>query len=184
VLAGVAVVSFLTAIQTYVLQRHSEVLRSVYSWILGQLTSSQWSDVRLVLPYVTVACAVLLVHGRLLDVLRVGDDEAAALGAQVRRIRLTVVLAATIATAAVVSVSGLIGFVGIIVPHIVRLLVGGSYRRVLPVSLLGGAAFLILADLAGRMVIRPAELPIGVVTAFFGAPFFLFVLHTTVREHR
>ena len=184
VLAGVAVVSFLTAIQTYVLQRHSEVLRSVYSWILGQLTSSQWSDVRLVLPYVAVACAVLLVHGRLLDVLRVGDDEAAALGAQVRRIRLTVVLAATIATAAVVSVSGLIGFVGIIVPHIVRLLVGGSYRRVLPVSLLGGAAFLILADLAGRMVIRPAELPIGVVTAFFGAPFFLFVLHTTVREHR
>lgn len=184
VLAGVAVVSFLTAIQTYVLQRNADVLRPVYSWILGQLTSSQWSDVRLVLPYVAIACAVLLVHGRLLDVLRVGDDEAAALGAQVRRIRLTVVFAATIATAAVVSVSGLIGFVGIIVPHIVRLLVGGSYRRVLPVSLLGGAAFLILADLAGRMVIRPAELPIGVVTAFFGAPFFLFVLHATVRERR
>lgn len=184
VLAGVAVVSFLTAVQTYVLQRNSEVLRSVYSWILGQLTSSQWDDVRLVLPYVAAATAVLLVHGRLLDVLRVGDDEAAALGAQVARIRVTVVVASTIATAAAVAVSGLIGFVGIIVPHIVRLLVGGSYRRVLPVSLLGGAAFLILADLAGRMLIRPAELPIGVVTAFFGAPFFLFVLHARAREHR
>ncbi len=80
--------------------------------------------------------------------------------------------------------SGLIGFVGLIVPHIVRLLVGGSYRRVLPVSLLGGAAFLILCDIAGRMVIKPAELPIGVVTAFFGAPFFIFVLHKTVRERR
>lgn len=184
VLAGVAVVSFLTAVQTFVLQRNSDVLRSVYSWILGQLTSSQWSDVRLVLPYVAVACAILLVHGRLLDVLRVGDDEAAALGAQVARVRLSVVLASTVATAAAVAVSGLIGFVGIIVPHIVRLLVGGSYRRVLPVSLIGGAAFLILADLAGRMLIRPAELPIGVVTAFFGAPFFLFVLHARAREHR
>jgi iron complex transport system permease protein len=180
-LAGVAVVSFLTAIQTFVLQRNANVLRPVYSWILGQLTSSQWSDVRLVLPYVTVASVVLLVHGRLLDVLRVGDDEAAALGARVKRIRVTVVVAATVATASVVAVSGLIGFVGIIVPHIVRLLVGGSYRRVLPISLLGGAAFLILADLAGRMIIRPAELPIGVVTAFFGAPFFLFVLHTRSR---
>lgn len=184
VLAGVAVVSFFTAVQTYVLQRNTQVLRTFYNWILGQLTTSRWSDVRLVLPYVAVACVVLLVHGRLLDVLRVGDDEAAALGAQVRRIRLTVVLAATVGTAAVVSVSGLIGFVGIIVPHIVRLLVGGSYRRVLPVSLLAGAAFLILCDIAGRMVIRPAELPIGVVTAFFGAPFFLFVLHATVRERR
>lgn len=182
VLAGVAVVSFLTAIQTYVLQRNAQVLRPVYSWILGQLVTSTWGDVRLVLPYVTVAAIVLLVHGRQLDVLRVGDEEAASLGASVRRIRLSVVIAATVATAAVVSVSGLIGFVGIMVPHIVRLLAGGSYRRVLPLSLIGGAAFLILCDLAGRMVIRPAELPIGVVTAFLGAPFFLFVLHARSRR--
>ncbi len=182
VLAGVAVVSFLTAIQTYVLQRNAQILRPVYSWILGQLVSAQWGDVRLVLPYVTIAAVVLLVHGRQLDVLRVGDEEAASLGASVRRIRLTVVIAATVATAAVVSVSGLIGFVGIMVPHIVRLLAGGSYRRVLPLSLIGGAAFLILCDLAGRMIIRPAELPIGVVTAFLGAPFFLFVLHARSRQ--
>jgi len=182
VLAGVAVVSFLTAIQTYVLQKNSQILRPVYSWILGQLVSATWGDVRLVLPYVTAAAVVLLLHGRLLDVLRVGDEEAASLGASVRRVRLTVVIAATVATAAVVSVSGLIGFVGIMVPHIVRLLAGGSYRRVLPLSLIGGAAFLILCDLAGRMVIRPAELPIGVVTAFLGAPFFLFVLHARTRR--
>src|SRR4029079_2321469 len=106
--------------QTYVLQRNTQILRPVYSWILGQLVSAQWSDVRLVLPYVAVASVILIVHGRLLDVLRVGDEEAAALGASVRRIRLTVVISATVATAAVVAVSGLIGFVGIMVPHIVR----------------------------------------------------------------
>ena len=121
---------------------------------------------------------MLLLHRRHLDVLRVGDDEAAALGTQVARVRLTVVVAATMGTAAVVSVSGLIGFVGIVVPHFVRLLAGASYRRVLPLSVVLGAAFLILADIPGRVLQDPAETPIGVVTAFFGAPFFILVLRT------
>jgi iron complex transport system permease protein len=125
--------------------------------------------------------SVLLAHRRLLDVMRVGEDEAVALGADVRRIRLTVVLAATMGTAAVVAVSGLIGFVGIIVPHAVRMVVGASYRVVLPLSLMSGAVFLILADIPGRVLSRPAETPIGVVTAFLGAPFFLFLLHRRVR---
>lgn len=181
VLAGVAVVSLATAIQTFILQRNSEVIRKVYSWILGSLSTATWRDVRLALPYTIVAIIVLLAHRRLLDVLRVGDDEAAALGARVGRIRITVVIAATIATAAVVAVSGLIGFVGIMVPHAARMLGGASYRRVLPLSLFGGAAFLILADIPGRMLTRPAELPIGVVTAFFGAPFFILVLRTRGR---
>ncbi len=136
------------------------------------------SDVRLVLPYVALSTTVLLFHRRLLDVLRVGDDEATALGAHVNRIRLVVVLFATLGTAAVVAVSGLIGFVGIIVPHAVRLLVGASYRVVLPLSFLLGGAFLIAADIPGRILSNPAETPIGVVTAFLGAPFFLLILRT------
>ncbi len=178
VLAGVAVTSLATALQTFILQRNTDVVRQVYSWILGRLSSATWSDVRLVIPYVILSLSALLIHRRLLDVLRVGDDEAKALGVNVDRVRLIVVLAATLGTAAVVAVSGLIGFVGIIVPHAVRLVAGASYRVVLPVSLVAGAAFLILADIPGRILDNPAETPIGVVTAFLGAPFFLLILRT------
>jgi iron complex transport system permease protein len=178
VLAGVAVTSLATAIQTFVLQRNNDVVRQVYSWILGRLSSATWADVRLVLPYISVSLVVLLMHRRLLDVMRIGDEEATALGTNVRRVRLIVVLAATLGTAAAVAVSGLIGFVGIIVPHAVRLLVGASYKKVLPLSILFGAAFLVAADIPSRVLADPAETPIGIVTAFFGAPFFLMLLRT------
>lgn len=178
VLAGVAVTSLATAIQTFILQRNSEVVRQVYSWILGRLSTATWSDVRLVLPYVIVSSGVLLAHRRLLDVMRIGDDEAQSLGARVDRIRLTVVVAATLGTSAVVSVSGLIGFVGIMVPHLVRFLAGASYRRLLPLTVMVGATFLIVADVPGRILSDPAETPIGVVTAFLGAPFFIIVLRS------
>jgi iron complex transport system permease protein len=121
---------------------------------------------------------VLVLSRRLLDVLSIGDEEAEALGIDVARVRGVVVVAATLATAAAVSVSGLIGFVGIIVPHTIRLLFGWSYRVIIPLSILFGASFLTLADVAARTLIAPAEIPIGVVTAFFGAPFFLVVLRT------
>ena len=178
ILAGVAVTSLATSIQAFILQRNTDVVRQVYSWILGRLSSATWGDVRLVLPYVVLSTGVLLMHRRLLDVLRVGDDEASALGTNVRRVRLIVVLAATLGTSAVVAVSGLIGFVGIIVPHAIRLIAGASYRKVLPLSVLLGAAFLVFADIPSRVLANPAETPIGVVTAFFGAPFFLFLLRT------
>ncbi|MFG1944819.1 FecCD family ABC transporter permease [Nonomuraea sp. NPDC048826] len=178
VLAGVAVTSFLTAIQTFVQQLGVEELRRVYSWILGDVGGG-WPQIWMVLPYAVVSAAVLLVHGRMLDVLAVGDEEAGALGVRAARVRLVVLLAASMATAAAVAVSGLIGFVGIVVPHVVRRLAGGSYRSVLPLSLIGGAAFLVLADLLARTVIAPAELPIGVVTMFVGAPFFVAVLRMT-----
>lgn len=179
VLAGVAVASLTSAIQAFVLQRSSDgVIRAVYNWLLGSLVNANWHDVRLVLPYVVVSGAVLLAHRRHLDLLRVGDDEALTLGLNVRRVRIIVVAAATIGTAAVVSVSGLIAFVGIVVPHAVRMVCGGSYRRVLPISIAVGAAFLILADIPGRMLQNPAETPLGVVTAFCGAPFFMVLLRT------
>jgi iron complex transport system permease protein len=182
ILAGVAVASFLTALQTYVQQRNQDTIRQVYSWILGRLSTAGWHDVQLLLPFAVVSWIVLLVHRRVLDVLAVGDDEATTLGIQARRSRLIVVVAASLGTAAAVSVSGLIGFVGIIVPHTVRLLAGRSHRVVLPLSLLFGGAFLCATDLLARTLSAPTEIPIGVVTAFFGAPFFVLVLRTSRRH--
>lgn len=181
VLAGVAVGSFLTAVQTYLLQRRVDTLREVYLWILGRLATVGWAEVRLLLPYFLVSVVVLVASGRLLDVMSVGDEEARSLGVDVGRVRLVIVVAATLATAAAVSVSGLIGFVGIIVPHAVRLVMGWSYRVIIPMAVLLGAAFLVLADVFARTITSPAELPIGVVTAFLGAPFFVIVLRTALR---
>ncbi|TKJ35554.1 ABC transporter permease [Blastococcus sp. CCUG 61487] len=181
-LAGIAVAAFLSAVQTLVQQQNTDNLREIYGWMIGQLGSSQWSDIGMVLPYLGVSCGVLLFCGRALDILAVGDDEAASLGVHPGRLRLLVILAASLATASAVAVSGLIGFVGLVVPHIVRRLAGGSYTRVLPLSLLVGGAFLVLADLVARVILAPAELPIGVVTAFVGAPFFALLLWTGARR--
>jgi iron complex transport system permease protein len=183
VLAGVAVAAMLTAFQTYLQQQNTQEVQQIYTWILGSFSVASWSDVRLVLPYIALSVAVLFAHRRILDVLRVGGEEAAALGIHPGRARLIIIGAATLGTAAAVSVSGLIGFVGIVVPHAVRLAAGATYRIVLPVSLIGGAAFLVLADLAARTVQAPSEVPIGVITALVGGPFFLFVLRSRRSYH-
>lgn len=180
ILAGVAVAAFFTAIQTYLQQKNAETLRTVYSWILGRLSTSGWDEVLILLPYAVVCGGVLVFAVGALDVLAVGDDEARSLGLHPRRIRATILVAASLATAAAVAVSGLIGFVGLIVPHGVRMLAGTTNRRVIPLSFLFGASFLALADVAARTIQQPAELPIGVITAFVGAPFFLLIL----RSHR
>jgi len=179
ILAGVAVAAFLTAAQTFVQQRNADSIREVYSWILGRLGTAGWSEVALMAPYAAISIVVILFHRRLLDILAVGEEEARSLGVRPERIRIAVVVAATLGTAGAVAVSGLIGFVGIVVPHTVRLLVGSSYRSILPISVIGGAAFLVLADLVARTALGPSEIPIGVVTAFVGGPFFLLVLRTS-----
>ena len=181
ILAGVTIASFFTAVQIFVQQQNVDTVQEVYSWLLGRLSTAGWREVGIIAPYAVASWLILLGHRRLLDVLAVGDDEAAALGVDVGRVRLFVVAAATIATAAAVAVSGLIAFVGIIVPHTIRLLAGGSYRLLLPLSIIIGAGFLVFADVIARTVMSPAELPIGVVTAFFGAPFFAVVLRTGRR---
>jgi len=178
-LAGVAVGLFLTAVQTYVLQRSAQDLQQVYSWLLGSLSGATWQQAGEILPYAAVSVAIVLVHGRHLDVLSVGDEEARALGLHPGRTRLLVVAACALAAASAVAVSGLIGFVGIVVPHVVRRLAGPSYRLVLPLSLLTGAGFLVLADTLARTVVSPAELPIGVVTALVGSPVFIWILRST-----
>jgi len=178
-LAGIAVGSFLTAVQTFVLQRSASDISTVYSWLLGSMSAATWQQVTSILPYAAVSSAIILLHGRHLDVLAVGDEEARSLGLRPGLVRGAVVAASALAAASAVSVSGLIGFVGIVIPHVARRLAGPSYTSVLPLSLLGGAGFLVLADTVARTVLSPAELPIGVVTAIVGAPAFVWVLRAT-----
>jgi len=178
-LAGVAVGLFLAAVQTYVLQRSSEDLQQVYYWLLGSRSGATWQQAAEIVPYAAISVTVVLMHGRHLDVLSVGDDEARALGLYPGRVRLIVIAACALAAASAVAVSGLIGFVGIVVPHVVRRLAGTSYWLVLPLSLLTGAGFLVLADTLARTITSPAELPIGVVTALVGSPVFVWILRST-----
>lgn len=177
-LAGVAIDALLGAIQSYVQQQAPGTINQAYYWLLGSLAGAEWHDVWLILPYCAVGTVVVLAHRRTLDVLSLGDLEAASLGVDVGRVRLTVIAGASLVAAAVVSVSGLIGFVGLIIPHAVRMAAGSSYRIVSPLSMFVGAGFLVLCDVVAGRVLAPQELPIGVVTAVIGAPFFILVLRT------
>jgi iron complex transport system permease protein len=182
ILAGVAVASFFTALQTYLQQRNTEDIRQIYVWFLGGLTTEGWGETLLALPLTVLCIGALALSGRTLDVLTVGDDEARMLGLSVGWTRLILVVIASLLTATAVAVSGLISFVGLIVPHTVRLLFGSSYRVVVPMSIIFGAGFLVLCDLAARTIGTASEIPIGVVTAFFGAPFFVMILRTTASR--
>lgn len=178
-LSGIAIGAFASAFQIYLQQRNTDVLRPVYSWILGQLTVSDWNSVRWAAIYIGLSLAILFKMAKILDGLMLSDEEAFSLGISPNKVRIIAVIAATLATATAVSISGLIGFVGIIVPHIIKGITRRATNRALPTIAISGAAFLVLADLGARTLLAPAELPIGVITAFIGAPFFLFVLRTT-----
>lgn len=181
ILAGVAVSAFASAVQTFLMQSNTEQLKEVYSWLLGRLATSGWRDVLVVLPYALLSLGFVVINRRILDVMALGDEEATMLGLRPNRARILFVLAATLGTAAAVSVSGLIGFVGIVVPHLVRLVFGSSHRVIIPLSIIVGAALLVGTDIVARMALAPAEIPIGVVTAFLGAPFFLLLLRSARR---
>ena len=175
-LSGIAVGSFATAVQTYFQQRHSASLRPVYSWILGELTAADWATVRWSALYIAISLAVIFAIRKRLDALLLSDEEAFSLGIKPNQLRMIALAAATFATATAVSASGLIGFVGIVIPHLIRGITHKVTNENLPVIAISGAAFLVLADLGARSILSPAELPIGVLTAFIGAPFFLLIL--------
>lgn len=179
ILAGVAISSLTSAAMLFLFMLAGDNLRTVFSWIMGSLNTSTWGQVHLLVPYTTLMALIVLAHGRVLNVLQLNEEQAQQLGVNVERVKWILITSASLATAAAVSVSGLIGFVGLVVPHMVRLLWGPDYRTLLPLSMLYGAAFLVLADLIARTIISPGEMPVGVVTAFCGAPFFLFLLRRT-----
>lgn len=176
ILAGVAISSLASAATMMLYMMAGDSLRSIFSWIMGSLNLATWDKIWLVLPYTAVMAVAVLAHARVLNVLQLDEEQARHLGINVERVKLILIGTASMATAAAVSVSGLIGFVGLIVPHMVRLVWGPDYRTLLPLSMIYGASFLIISDLIARTVISPGELPVGVITAFFGAPFFLFLL--------
>ncbi len=182
VLAGVAVASLYAAVSRLLLLRSDPDVRPLLAWLLGTLGNSQWRDVLITLPYIVLGVVVMLAYGRLLNVLQLDEEEARQLGVRVEVVKVMLIGAASLTTAAAVSVSGLIGFVGLVAPHAVRLVWGHDYRTLLPMTLIVGAGFLILADLTSRLAARPGELPVGVVTAFCGAPFFLYLLTRTGRR--
>jgi len=182
ILAGVAIGSFTTAITTFLMLGSQAELRRAISWMLGGFAFGGWMPVIASLPYIMVGLMMLSLTGRALNVLQFGDDQAQQLGLRVDRVKLVVVMAASLTTAAAVAFAGIIGFVGLAVPHVVRLLWGGDYRRLIPLSVIAGAALLLLADILARTIIAPQEVPLGVVTAMFGAPFFLWLLRRTKRQ--
>ena len=176
ILAGVAIGYMASAVTSYLMIRSDNDVRPVLAFLLGGFTGSQWKDVYMVLPYLVPGFVLMMVYGRILNTLQLDEDEARQLGVNVERTKIVLIAMASLTTAAAVSVSGLIGFVGLIAPHAVRLLWGYDHRTLLPMALLVGAGFTIVADLVARTVVSPSELPVGIVTAFCGAPFFLYLL--------
>lgn len=176
ILAGVAVSSLAGAVTALVLITHNQQAAVILAWIMGSFNISHWQKLWLIVPYLVPGAVLILLYGRILNVMQLDEEQARQLGVDVERVKLLLIAAATLITAAAVSVSGLIGFVGLIVPHAVRLLWGPDYRRLLPMAMVSGATFLILADLIARTVAAPTELPVGVITAFCGVPFFLYLL--------
>jgi iron complex transport system permease protein len=181
ILAGVAVSAAATAVTAYLMYVRGDQLLVIYSWILGGFNVAGWQEVRLIAPVVLLCAAVMAAGGRVMNTLQFGEEQAASLGVPVERATLILIVAATLATAAAVSAAGLIGFVGLVVPHATRLVFGHDYRQLVPTSALLGAAFLILADAGARAAPGPSEIPVGVVTAAIGAPFFLLILHRQKR---
>ncbi|MBT2214198.1 MULTISPECIES: iron ABC transporter permease [Actinomadura] len=177
VLAGVAVGYLCSAATSYIqLQVDPTELHGLMFWLMGSVAGVTWSDLGLPAAVIAVCTLFLLAQGRGLNALAAGDDAAAGLGASVRTLRIALLVVASLLTATSVSVVGGIGFVGLMVPHTARFLVGGDHRRVLPVATLGGAVFLVAVDIAARTVDRPNELPIGIFTTGLGVPFFLWLL--------
>lgn len=183
ILAGVAVSAFATAMTSFLMLNTSGELRRALVWLLGGAAMSGWQPVLAQIPYVVVGLGVLLTMGHALNVMQVGEEQAQQLGLPVNRVRLLVVLAASLTTAAAVSFAGIIGFVGLVVPHVVRMIWGADYRRILPLSILGGATLLLAADVLARVVLAPEEVPVGIIMSLIGAPFFLWVLRRAKNQN-
>ena len=176
ILAGAVLGSSFSAGTSFVMIMAREQAAGVLSWLLGSFALASWAKLGATLPFLLLAGTALMVSSRMLNLLQLGDEAAAQLGLPVERVKIVLITLATLATAAAVSVSGIIGFVGLMVPHAVRLGFGPDHRSLVPLSGVLGAVFLVLADLLARTLISPAEIPIGVITALVGGPFFLYLL--------
>lgn len=182
ILAGVAISSFAASLTSFLMLRSTNEVRRALGWLLGGSIQGGWTPILAILPFLSIGITVLLFSGHALNLLQFGDDQAQQLGLNVTRRRALILVAASLITATAVSFSGIIGFIGLIVPHLMRLWSGADYRRLLPLSLLGGASALLISDVIARVVLAPQEIPVGIVTALAGAPFFLWVLRRSKNQ--
>lgn len=181
ILAGVAVSSFAAAILSLIIITTGK-LQSIYFWLLGSLSSASWGDVITVIPYLIIGLAIAYLYSKELNALLLGEEMALTMGVEVEKLRVMIIVTATLMTAAAVSVSGLVGFVGLIIPHFVRLIMGTNYRYLIPFSALAGGILLVVADTIARTALSPIEIPIGIIMALVGAPFFLFILRKHMKD--
>ncbi|MFK7695651.1 FecCD family ABC transporter permease [Paenibacillus sp. HJGM_3] len=176
ILSGVVVSAFLGAIVSFMVSMSNRVVNEILFWLMGSLALRGWKFTGVVLPYLILGFIVLVMYSRSLNLFALGERQAAHLGVPVERTKKIILIFSTLLTAAAVSVSGVIGFVGLITPHLVRLLVGPDYRLIIPLSMIAGGIYVLWADTIARMALSPTEIPLGVVTAFLGAPFFAYLL--------
>ena len=182
ILAGVAIGSFASALTSFLMLRTELQLHRAISFLLGGSPIAGWDPVIAVLPYMLIGMGLLSVSGHMLNVLQFGEEEAKQMGLNVDRAKVFIIIVASLTTAVAVSFSGVIGFVGLIVPHVIRIIWGPDYRQLIPLSILGGGSVLLVADMLARILMAPSTLPVGIVTAMAGAPFFLWILRRAKRE--
>lgn len=182
ILAGVAISAFATSLMSFLMLRSSEELRRAFNWLLGGAVTVGWYPVLIIFPYVVIGLCILLFFGHALNVLQFGEEEAQQLGLPVEKVKILIILFASLTTAAAVAFSGIIGFVGLIVPHMVRFIWSSDYKQLMGLSILAGSTFLLFADLLSRTLLAPQVLPVGIVTALAGAPFFLWVLRRSKKQ--
>jgi iron complex transport system permease protein len=162
--------------------RSSDEMRRALGWMMGGSFQNGWTSILVILPFIIIGAGFLLLNGHTLNLLQFGDDQAQQLGLNVNRARALILISASLVTAAGVAFSGIIGFLGLIVPHLMRIWFGADYRKILPLSLINGAALLLLADIIARIALAPQEIPLGIITALAGAPFFLWVLRRSKNQ--
>lgn len=182
ILAGVAVGAFASALTSFLMLRSDLQIHRAISFMLGGSPMAGWDPVKAALPYMVLGMGLLTLSGHMLNVLQFGEEEAKQMGLAVDRAKIFIIITASLTAAAAVAFSGVIGFVGLIVPHIMRILWGADYRRLIPLSILGGGSMLLAADMLARILLAPSTLPVGIVTALTGAPFFLWILRRAKKE--
>jgi len=180
-LAGIAMTLFLSAIISLLMYTAGEKLHGIVFWLMGGLWGRNWNHVMMAFPFILLGTTVIYIFARDLNVMLLGEEPAQHLGIEVETLKKIMILSTSLITAAAVSVSGIIGFVGLIIPHVMRILVGPDHRILLPSSALVGGIFLVWTDTLARTIIAPTEIPVGIITALFGAPFFIYLLRTRKR---
>jgi len=181
-LAGVAMSFILNSLMSFLMVLRTENLQQLVYWLMGSLAGSSWSDIQMVLPYFLAALAVIIFYLKDLNILLLGEESAAHLGLNVERTKIILLGSASLITASVVSVSGSIGFIGLVVPHITRMIIGPDHRKLIPLTALFGGGFLLVADTAARTVMAPMELPVGIITALAGGPYFIHLLRNKSKN--